>query len=269
MIYYPLTTLMLAGIKDILLITTQRDLQNFQLLLKDGSQWGINISYIVQSEPKGLAQAFTLGKDFIGNDDCALVLGDNIFYGQKLQETLITASTQTQGATIFGYRVSNPCEYGVAQFNQNRKVISLEEKPDEPKSNYAVPGLYFYDNQVVDIADSIKPSPRGEYEITDVNKVYLEQKQLQLEILGRGTTWLDTGTHNSLLEAGNFVQAIEKRQGLKVGCPEEVSWRKGFMTDEMLEYQGNKYIKSGYGRYLLEILNEEKELKHMDMKAAT
>ena len=258
MIYYPLTTLMLAGIKDILLITTPMDKPRFEALLGNGNHWGINISYEIQDAPNGLAEAFIIGKEFIGDDNVALVLGDNIFYGTNLQQTITEATTQQSGATIFGYRVSNPKDYGVAEFDKQGKVVSLEEKPTNPKSNYAVPGLYFYDNDVIEIAENLTPSARGELEITCVNMEYLKRGKLNVSLLSRGTTWLDTGTHDSLLEAGNFVHAVEKRQGLKICCPEEVSWRMGLITDEQLEQHGIRLQKSGYGQYLLDILEDEK-----------
>jgi len=256
MIYYPLSTLMQAGIKDILIISTPQDLPNFQKLLKDGSDIGVNFSYIAQHEPNGLAQAFVLGEDFIGGDSAALVLGDNIFYGQGLKESLQN-SFNPQGGVIFAYQVADPERYGVVEFDDNFTAISIEEKPLKPKSNYAVPGLYFYDNNVVEIAKNIKPSARGEYEITDVNRVYLEQNNLSVEVLGRGTAWLDTGTHTSLIQAGQFIQVIEERQGLKIGCIEEIAHEMGFIDDEQLERLGQKYIKSGYGEYLLNLLKKD------------
>lgn len=257
MIYYPLSTLMLAGIKDILVISTPQDTPRFEQLLGDGSQWGINLSYIVQPEPEGLAQAFILGKDFIGNDACALVLGDNIFYGHDLQVSLMNSTERKQGATVFAYLVDDPQRYGVVAFDSNNKAIGIEEKPAKPKSRYAVTGLYFYDNQVVDIAHSIKPSARGELEITDVNKVYLEQGQLHVEKMGRGVAWLDTGTHESLLEASHFIQTLEKRQGLKIGSPEEVAWRMGWISDEQLLQLAEPLVKSNYGIYLRKLLELE------------
>ncbi|WP_368868842.1 glucose-1-phosphate thymidylyltransferase RfbA, partial [Proteus penneri] len=228
MIYYPLSTLMLAGIRDILIISTPQDTPRFQQLLGDGSQWGIHLQYKVQPSPDGLAQAFILGEDFIGSDNCALVLGDNIFYGHDLPKQLEQAIQRDQGATVFAYHVNDPERYGVVEFDQNKVAISLEEKPLKPKSNYAVTGLYFYDNDVINIAKKLQPSPRGELEITDINKVYLEQNKLSVAIMGRGYAWLDTGTHKSLIEAGNFIQTLEERQGLKVSCPEEIAYRKGF-----------------------------------------
>ena len=257
MIYYPLSTLMLAGIKDILVISTPQDTPRFEQLLGDGSRWGLNLSYIVQPEPEGLAQAFILGKDFVGNDACALVLGDNIFYGHDLQASLVNSTERKQGATVFAYLVDDPERYGVVAFDKNDKAISLEEKPAKPKSRYAVTGLYFYDNQVVDIAQNIKPSARGELEITDVNKVYLEQGNLHVEKMGRGVAWLDTGTHESLLEASHFIQTLEKRQGLKIGSPEEVAWRMGWIDDEHLLKLAKPLAKSNYGIYLTKLLELE------------
>jgi glucose-1-phosphate thymidylyltransferase len=256
MVYYPLSTLMLAGIHDILLISTPEDTPRFSSLLGDGSQWGLNISYTVQPSPDGLAQAFILGKDFIANQPSALVLGDNIFHGHDLAQGLKVASQQTEGATVFAYPVHDPERYGVVEFDATGHAISLEEKPTQPKSRYAVTGLYFYDNQVCDIAANLKPSPRGELEITDVNKQYLVQQQLDVQVMGRGHAWLDTGTHESLLEASMFIQTIEKRQGLKVACPEEIAYRMGYIDAAQLEAFGNKYSKNGYGQYLLSILNE-------------
>ena len=256
MIYYPLTTLMLAGIQDILIITTLDDQPQFQRLLGDGSQWGINLTYAVQASPDGLAQAFIIGESHIDGHDSVLVLGDNIFYAERFSDLLQQADAQSQGATVFGYHVANPCDYGVAEFNPQGKVINIEEKPLLPKSNYAVTGLYFYDQQVCDIAREIKPSHRGELEITALNQVYLEQDQLHMQLMGRGSAWLDTGTHDHLLEAAQFVQTIEKRQGLKIACPEEVAFRKGFISAQELEQQARQLIKSGYGQYLLNLLNE-------------
>jgi glucose-1-phosphate thymidylyltransferase len=255
MVYYPLSTLMLAGIRDILVISTPTDLPFFERLLGDGSQWGISLSYAEQPSPDGLAQAFLIGEEFIGDSDCALVLGDNIFFAHTLSEKLRRADSRTEGATVFGYHVSDPRAYGVAGFDGRGNVTSLEEKPEHPKSNYAVTGLYFYDNQVVDIARSIKPSPRGELEITDLNRQYLEKGQLCLEKLGRGSAWLDTGTHDNLLDASRFVQTIEKRQGLKIACPEEIAYRQGFIGPEQLRQLGEEQKKSGYGEYLLNLLN--------------
>lgn len=254
MIYYPLTTLMLAGIRDILIITTPEDSELFKRLLGDGHQWGINLSYQVQYKPEGLAQAFILGESFIGQDRCCLVLGDNIFYGHGLPEYLQRACNNSGGATVFAYYVNNPEAYGVVTFDANNKAIALEEKPQNPTSNYAVTGLYFYDNQVVEIAKALKPSARGELEITDVNKCYLEQGKLKVECLGRGYSWLDTGTHDSLLEAGQFVSIVEKRQGLKIACPEEIAWRLKYISDDQLEVLARPLVKSGYGQYLLTLL---------------
>jgi glucose-1-phosphate thymidylyltransferase len=253
MIYYPLSTLMLAGIRDILVISTPEDLPKFKHLLQDGSALGVNFSYVEQHIPNGLAQAFVLGAPFIGNDSVGLILGDNIFYGAGLPE-MLQSCAHPDGGIIFAYQVVDPERYGVVEFDKARKVLSIEEKPSNPKSNYAVPGLYFYDNSVVNVARDLKPSPRGEYEITDVNKHYLEQKQLEVRVMGRGYAWLDTGTHESLMQAGQFVQAIEERQGLKIGCIEEIAWEMGFISDDQLERLGHKYIKSGYGQYLLNLL---------------
>lgn len=256
MIYYPLTTLMLAGIRDILIISTPQDTPRFAQLLGDGSQWGINLQYAVQPTPDGLAQAFIIGADFIGNDLSALILGDNIFYGNLLNQILARADARDQGATVFAYRVHDPERYGVAEFDSAGKVISLEEKPKVPKSHYAVTGLYFYDNDVVDLARNLKPSSRGELEITDLNRLYLNQGKLDVEIMCRGYAWLDTGTHDSLLEAGQFIATIEKRQGLKVACPEEIVFRKGWITPEQLEMLAQPMAKNGYGQYLLSLLDE-------------
>jgi glucose-1-phosphate thymidylyltransferase len=256
MIYYPLTTLMLAGIRDILIISTPQDTPRFEHLLGDGSRWGINLQYIVQPSPDGLAQAFILGADFVGNKPSALILGDNIFHGHDFSELLQSANASPQGATVFAYAVTDPERYGVVEFDANKKAISIEEKPKQPKSRYAVTGLYFYDTDVVDIARNTKPSPRGELEITDVNRSYLERDKLNVEIMGRGYAWLDTGTHDSLLEAGQFIATIEKRQGLKVACPEEIAWRQGWVNDQELEQIAQSYIKTGYGQYLLNLLKE-------------
>ncbi len=253
MIYYPLSILMQAGIKDILIISTPYDLPNFEKLLKDGSDIGVNFSYVPQYEPNGLAQAFVLGESFIGNDPASLILGDNIFYGNGLKE-LLQESANPAGGVVFAYQVADPERYGVVEFDEAFNALSIEEKPLQPKSNYAVPGLYFYNNEVVDIAKNLKPSARGEYEITDVNKHYLEQEKLKVGVLGRGVAWLDTGTHTSLLQAGQFIQVIEERQGLKIGCIEEIAWEMGFIDDEQLEKLGHTYIKSGYGEYLLRLL---------------
>jgi glucose-1-phosphate thymidylyltransferase len=253
MIYYPLSTLMMAGIHEILIISTPHDLPNFKKLLGDGSTIGCQFSYAEQAIPNGLAQAFVIGEEFIGKDSVALVLGDNIFFGSNMDE-LLQSNTQPEGGVVFAYHVSDPERYGVVEFDENLKALSIEEKPLAPKSNYAVPGLYFYDNSVVEIAKNIKPSPRGEYEITDVNKVYLEKGALKVGILNRGTAWLDTGTFNSLMQAGQFVQVLEERQGLKVGCIEEIAWRQGFISNEQLNAIAEPLVKSGYGNYLLQLL---------------
>lgn len=260
MVYYPLSTLMLAGIKDILLISTPHDLPLFERLLKDGSQWGINISYAEQPKPEGLAQAFIIGENFIGSESVCLVLGDNIFFGHQLSEKLKQAAKVKEGAVVFGYYVSDPERYGVVEFDSMGNVLSLEEKPKEPKSNYAVTGLYFYDNQVVEFAKSLKPSARGEFEITDLNKVYLSLDQLKVELLGRGTAWLDTGTHDSLLQASEFVQTIELRQGLKVGCPEEIAFRNEWISQTELKQIAVQLEKNAYGKYLACLLNKKYEL---------
>ncbi len=254
MIYYPLSTLMLAGIREALVITTPHDQAGFQRLLGNGKQWGMEISYAVQPSPDGLAQAFVIGRDFVGKDPCALVLGDNIFYGHGIQGMLTDAGQRTEGATVFGYWVSNPTAYGVAEFDGQGKVIGLEEKPAEPKSNYAVTGLYFYDNQVVELAADLKPSKRGELEITDLNRLYLEQGNLHMEIFGRGVAWLDTGTHDSLMQASTFIQTIEQRQGLKVACPEEIAFNKGWLTQEQVLALAEPLKKTGYGQYLIELI---------------
>ena len=253
MIYYPLSTLMLAGVKDVLIISTPYDLPNFEKLFGSGEELGMNFQYKVQENPNGLAQAFVLGEEFIGRDNASLILGDNIFHGEGLGDQLKKCG-QPDGGIVFAYQVADPDRYGVVEFDKNFKALSIEEKPKKPKSNYAVPGLYFYDNSVIEVAKNLAPSPRGEYEITDVNKWYLERGKLQVKVLGRGTAWLDTGTHESLLQAGQFIQVIEERQGLKIGCIEEVAWEQGFITDEGLEKLGHKYIKSGYGEYLLRLL---------------
>ena len=256
MVYYPLSTLMLAGIRDILIISTPQDTPRFEQLLGDGSQWGLNLQYAVQPSPDGLAQAFIIGADFIGNDLSALVLGDNIFYGHDFQRLLLNAMGREEGASVFAYHVHDPERYGVAEFDDNGKVLSLEEKPAKPKSSYAVTGLYFYDQQVVGLARDLKPSPRGELEITDLNRLYLEREQLGVEIMGRGYAWLDTGTHESLLEAGQFIATLENRQGLKVACPEEIAFRQGWITAEAVEALAQPLKKNGYGQYLLRILTE-------------
>jgi glucose-1-phosphate thymidylyltransferase len=256
MIYYPLSILMLANIREILIISTPSDTQLFKNLLGDGEQFGLSLKYKVQPSPDGLAQAFLIGEDFIGNDSCALILGDNIFYGYNFRQVLEEAARQTQGATIFAYYVSDPQRYGVVDFDKNGQVISLEEKPASPKSNYAVTGLYFYDNTVVGKAKQVKPSARGELEITDVNKLYLQEKTLNVKLLGRGMAWLDTGTHQSLLSASNFVESIEERQGLKIACLEEIAYRKGYISQEQLSALAAPLAKNGYGQYLLKIVNE-------------
>jgi glucose-1-phosphate thymidylyltransferase len=253
MIYYPLSALMLAGIRDILLISTPEDLPLFQRLLGDGRRWGISLAYAEQPRPEGLAQAFIIGKKFVGNDPVALVLGDNIFYGHGLPEQLRAAAEHTSGATVFAYRVRDPERYGVVQFDRDGNALDIEEKPKQPKSNYAVTGLYFYDNQVLDVAAALKPSPRGELEITDVNRAYLERRTLRVELMGRGIAWLDTGTHESLLQASTFIEAIESRQGLKVCCPEEIAFRSGYIDAARLEQLALPLAKTGYGTYLLEI----------------
>ena len=256
MIYYPLSTLMLAGIRDILIISTPQDTPRFEQLLGDGRDWGLNLQYAVQASPDGLAQAFIIGKDFVGKDPSALVLGDNIFYGHDLHRQLEQATSRESGATVFAYHVQDPERYGVVDFDKQGRATSLEEKPLSPKSNYAVTGLYFYDNQVLDMAANLKPSARGELEITDLNRLYLEQNQLSVEIMGRGYAWLDTGTHESLIEASSFIQTIEHRQGLKVCCPEEIAYFKGYITAEQLERLAQPLAKSAYGQYLLRLLSD-------------
>ena len=257
MVYYPLSALMLAGIREMLVISTPQDIPRFEALLGDGSKWGLNLSYCVQPSPDGLAQAFILGRQFVDNRPSALVLGDNIFYGHDLHAVVTRASARDVGATVFAYHVHDPERYGVVEFDSNKRALSIEEKPKAPKSNYAVTGLYFYDNQVCDIAASIKPSARGELEITTVNAQYLEQRQLSVEIMGRGYAWLDTGTHDSLLEAGQFIATLEKRQGLKVACPEEIAFRSEWISAAELERQAQPLLKNGYGQYLLQILKEQ------------
>ena len=255
MIYYPISVLMSAGINEILIITTPHDNPSFRTLLGDGSQFGCKFEYAIQEIPNGLAQAFVIGEQFIGDDKVALILGDNIFYGTGLEQ-LLTEKTDPEGGVVFAYHVSDPERYGVVEFNDSQKAISIEEKPTNPKSNYAVPGLYFYNNDVIEIAKNLNPSPRGEYEITDINKIYLERSLLEVGILDRGTAWLDTGTHASLMQAGQYVQVIEERQGLKIGCLEEIAYRKGFISKNELKTLAKPLIKSGYGDYLMEIINE-------------
>jgi glucose-1-phosphate thymidylyltransferase len=254
MIYYPLSTLMLAGIRDILIISTPRDLPHFRNLLGDGAQWGMSLSYAEQPRPEGLAQAFIIGREFVGSNPSCLILGDNIFYGQGLTEVLRRAHAQPTGATVFGYYLRDPERYGVVEFDSAGRAVTIEEKPSHPRSNYAVTGLYFYDNQVVDIAADLEPSPRGEYEITDLNRIYLERDQLTVEVMRRGYAWLDTGTHESLLQAGNFIETIEQRQGLKIACPEEIAYHAGWITAEDVAAQAAPLAKNGYGRYLLELI---------------
>ena len=256
MVYYPLSTLMLSGIRDVLIISTPQDTPKFQELLGDGSQWGMNLQYAVQPSPDGLAQAFIIGKEFVGNSPSALVLGDNIFYGHDLARLLQNANSRDSGATVFAYHVQDPERYGVVAFDEKQRAVSIEEKPQAPQSNYAVTGLYFYDTQVCDIAASIQPSARGELEITTVNAQYLAQQQLDVEIMGRGYAWLDTGTHDSLMEAGQFIATLEKRQGLKVACPEEIAYRAGWITADQLEQQAQPMLKNGYGQYLMQVLRE-------------
>lgn len=257
MIYYPLTTLMLGGIREILIISTPRDLPRFEELLGDGSKWGLSLSYAAQDQPRGIAEAFLIGEEFMGSDPVALILGDNIFYGNGLAHRLQRVNRQEEGATIFGYAVSDPARYGIVSFDQSGKVTDIEEKPDRPRSSYAVTGLYFYDNQVVDIAKTLEPSARGELEITDVNRVYLEREELLVERLGRGMAWLDTGTHQSLLEAAHFIEVVEARQGLRIACPEEVAYRMGYIDREQVRALARPLAKSGYGTYLLKMLERE------------
>ena len=256
MIYYPLSTLMLAGIQDILLISTPQDTPRFEQLLGDGHQWGINIRYAVQPSPDGLAQAFIIGREFVGNSTSALILGDNLYYGHDLDARLNAANARSEGATVFAYHVLDPERYGVVGFDENRRAVSIEEKPVKPKSNYAVTGLYFYDKQVCEIAAGIQPSARGELEITDVNRIYLEQSQLQVEVMGRGMAWLDTGTHESLMEAGQFIATLEKRQGLKIACPEEIAYRKGYIDAAQVQKLAEPMKKNSYGQYLLRLLED-------------
>ncbi len=257
MIYYPLTTLMLAGIRDILIISTPQDTPRFEQLLGDGKQWGINLSYAVQPSPDGLAQAFIIGESFIGNDSCALILGDNIFYADRLGELLSAAASKSDGGTVFAYRVTDPERYGVIDFDHDGRALSIEEKPLVPKSHFAVTGLYFYDNEVISIAKSIKPSARGELEITTINQIYLERNRLDVQVFGRGSAWLDTGTHDSLMDASLFIQTLQKRQGLMIACPEEIAYRRGYISRQQLEALALSLAKNGYGQYLLSILKEK------------
>jgi glucose-1-phosphate thymidylyltransferase len=256
-IYYPLSTLMLAGVQDICIISTPQDTPRLEQLLGDGSQWGLNLQYIIQHTPAGIAQAFILAKAFIADSDCALILGDNVYYGHDLAEMMLDASNRSEGASVFAYPVVDPERYGVVDFDESGNAISIEEKPKQPKSRYAVTGLYFYDNQVVNMAENLSPSSRGELEITDINHLYLEKKQLHVEVMGRGMAWLDTGTHDSLLEASDFIRTIEKRQGLKVMCPEEIAYRSGYISAEQLTALAQPLLKSGYGEYLLRMLDEK------------
>ncbi|WP_299791913.1 glucose-1-phosphate thymidylyltransferase RfbA [uncultured Shewanella sp.] len=256
MIYYPLSTLMLAGIDEILIITTAKDQPQFKALLKDGSQWGISITYAIQEQPNGLAEALTIGEEFLDGSPCALILGDNIFYARDFSNVLKRANDRQQGATVFGYHVADPERYGIVEFDKDLKVISVEEKPEKPKSNYALTGLYFYDHRAVEYAKSLSPSVRGELEITDLNRVYLDNDELYLEMMGRGTAWLDTGTHDSLAEATQLIATIERSQGLKVACPEEVAYRRGFIDKQQLVALANKQLKSGYGKYLLQVIED-------------
>jgi glucose-1-phosphate thymidylyltransferase len=255
MIYYPLSVLMLAGIRDILIISTQEDLPAFKRLLGEGERFGIHLSYAVQPSPDGLAQAFLIGEEFIGDDACCLVLGDNIYFGQAFSPKLQSVTTRTHGATVFGYQVMDPERFGVVEFDEQYRVLSIEEKPVQPKSNWAVTGLYFYDNKVVDFAKQVKPSVRGELEITSINQMYLERGELNVELLGRGFAWLDTGTHDSLIEASTFVQTVEKRQGFKIACLEEIAWRNGWMSDDQVRASATELAKTGYGQYLLDLLH--------------
>ncbi len=261
MIYYPMSVLMLAGIRDILIISTPRDIVNFKELFKDGSELGLNIEYAIQEEPNGLAEAFIIGEEFIGNDSVAMILGDNIFYGQSFSQTLKKASELNEGAYVFGYYVQNPKAFGVVEFDENGKVISLEEKPEHPKSKYAVPGLYFYDNSVVEKAKKLKPSPRGELEITDLNKLYMEEGSLKVQLLGRGMAWLDTGTHSSMLQASNFVEAVQNTQGTYIACLEEIAYRQGWISSDKVIELAQPLLKTGYGKYLVDIVEEMKESK--------